>query len=132
MADDGVLHFARRGDARGALVALEGMQQVPFEIARVYYIVGTPAGVARGHHAHRELHQMAVAVAGAVTIVMDDGQKQWHVRLDAPDKGVLIPPMVWHEMVDFSAGAVLLVLASARYDEADYIRDRAEFARLVQ
>jgi hypothetical protein len=35
-------------------------------------------------------------------------------------------------MYDFSADAVLMVLASDYYDEADYIRDYNEFLEMVR
>jgi dTDP-4-dehydrorhamnose 3,5-epimerase len=127
----GLMRFTRRQDARGLLVALEGLKDVPFPIERVFYVVAPAAGVSRGYHAHRALQQVAIAVTGGVTMLMDDGRREWRVRLDAPDRGLLIPPLVWHEMHDFTADTVLLVLASAHYDESDYIRDKAEFSRLV-
>lgn len=116
-----------KGDARGLLVALEGRREVPFEIARVYYVYATEPGVPRGFHAHRQTRQYAVAVSGACTMLLDDGAQRTEVRLDRPDRGLSIPPMVWHEMRDFSPDCVLLVLADALYDEADYIRDYARY-----
>ncbi len=121
----------RRGDGRGVLVVLETARQVSFDIRRVYYVFDVPPGITRGHHAHRALSQYAVAVAGSVTVTMDDGRNTRMIRLDRPDLGLEIPPMIWHVMGDFSADCVLLVLASAEYDESDYIRERAEFERLL-
>ena len=120
-----------RGDERGSLIALEAATGVPFAIERVYYIFGTREGVVRGLHAHRRLTQWAVCVAGACTIDLDDGRTQQSVRLDRPDLALEIGPMVWREMRDFEPGTVLMVLADAPYDEADYIRDHAEFVRLA-
>ena len=116
-----------RGDDRGNLVAIEALRDVPFDIARVYYLYGTDAGVARGFHAHRTLRQWAVCVSGSCTMLLDDGHAKEMVTLDDPAAGVAIPPMVWHEMRDFAPGTVLLVLADQGYDEADYIRDYAAF-----
>ncbi len=116
-----------RGDARGNLVAIEGTRNVPFEIARVYYLYGTDTDVARGFHAHRTLRQWAVCVAGSCTMLLDDGAAKETLRLDDPAAGVAIPPMVWHEMRDFAPGSVLLVLADQLYDEADYIRNYDDF-----
>ena len=124
--------LAVRGDARGSLVAIEGMSDIPFAIARVYYVYATKPGVTRGLHAHRALHQMAVAVAGSCTMLLDDGARRIEVRLDDPAVGLTLPPMVWHEMSDFSADCVLMVLADAAYDEADYIRDYGEFLALAK
>ncbi|GAA4039086.1 FdtA/QdtA family cupin domain-containing protein [Sphingomonas rosea] len=126
-----LVRFPLRGDARGSLVALEATREVPFEIRRVYTIYGTAPGVARGFHAHHALHQLAVAVAGSCSIVLDDGKTRTSVRLESPEQGLTLPPMVWHEMEDFSPDCVLMVLAEDHYDEADYIRDYGEFRRLA-
>lgn len=123
-------HFPPLGDNRGSLVALEGQKTVPFAIQRVYYLFGTQLGVSRGFHAHKKLQQVAVCVTGRCRMVLDDGQKREEVWLDSSIKGVSLPPMVWHEMHDFSPDCVLLVLASEHYDEADYIRDYEDFLRL--
>lgn len=73
---------------------------------------------------------MAVCVAGACSFLMDDGKGRADLRLDAPDRALMIEPGVWHEMYDFTPDCVLLVLADAPYDESDYIRSREEFDRL--
>ena len=124
--------LAVRGDERGRLVAIEGMSDVPFGIARAYYVYSTTPGVTRGLHAHRALNQLAVAVAGSCTMLLDDGIKRVSVRLDGPAVGLTLPPMIWHEMSDFSPDCVLMVLADAAYDEGDYIRDYDEFIAMAK
>jgi dTDP-4-dehydrorhamnose 3,5-epimerase len=121
-----------RGDERGSLIAVEAATGVPFDIARVYYIFGTKSGVERGFHAHRQLTQWAICVSGACTLTLDDGSGRTDVRLDAPERAVEIGPMVWREMRDFTPDAVLVVLASAPYDESDYIRDYEQFTEMVR
>ena len=120
-----------RGDARGSLVAIEGKRDLPFAIARVYYVFGTTAGVDRGCHAHHTLRQLAIPVAGSCTMLLDDGQDRVSVRLDDPAVGLTVPPMVWHMMSDFSPDCVLMVLADEVYDEGDYIRDYDDFLAAV-
>lgn len=124
--------FQEKSDARGSLSVIEGGRHVPFDIARVYYVQGTPPGLKRGLHAHKELQQVAVCVTGSCTMLLDDGQRRETVKLDTPGKGLLIPPRVWHEMDDFTPDCVLLVFAAAPYEEADYIRDYTEFKNYVQ
>jgi dTDP-4-dehydrorhamnose 3,5-epimerase-like enzyme len=124
--------LALRGDTRGSLVAIEAGHDLPFAIARAYYVFGTLPGVDRGLHAHHRVHQFAIAVAGSCTMVLDDGRSQVSVPLDDPAMGLTLPPMVWHTMTDFSPDCVLLVLADAIYDEADYIRDYDAFIALVK
>lgn len=119
-----------RIDPRGSLVAIEGGSDIPFEIARVYYLFGIGSGAERGFHAHRALDQWAVCVAGSCLVTVDDGRERQDIRLHSPDLGLRIGPMVWHEMRDFSPDCVLMVLAAAPFDEADYIRDYQQFLSL--
>lgn len=123
------IDFQVLGDERGSLVALEKDRNVPFDIRRVYYIYKTEQGVSRGYHAHRNLRQVAMCVAGSCRMVLDNGSTREEVVLDCPTRGLLIESMMWREMHDFSDDCVLLVLASELYDETDYIRDYDEFLR---
>lgn len=125
------LTFDYHGDERGKLIALEALsEQLPFEVKRVYYIFDTTPGTERGKHAHKELKQVLICVNGACTIEceMPDGSKSSH-RLDWPNKGLLIEGLVWREMKEFSKDATLVVLASAHYDEKDYIRNYRDFKK---
>lgn len=125
------LQFTQHGDDRGQLIALEALsEQVPFEVNRVYYIFDTTPGTVRGNHAHKNLKQVLICVSGACTIVseMPDGTKIEN-RLDWPNRGLLIEGLVWRQMKNFSKDAVLIVLASEHYDEADYIRDYNQFKK---
>lgn len=117
------------GDDRGLLISLEQQRNVPFEIRRVYYIFGTRQGVHRGQHAHRQLNQLAVALHGSVTLLLDEGQGQGpeEVVLDDPAQGVLLGRMVWRDLHHFSDDCVLMVLADQYYDPGDYILDYDEF-----
>lgn len=128
---DELIDFKVMGDERGTLVALQGCDNVPFSIRRAYYLTNTQPGVSRGFHAHRQLQQMAVCVSGRCRMVMDDGVQRTEYWLERFDQGILIPPMIWHEMHDFSEDCVLLVLADAYYDEADYIRDYSQFIEMI-
>ena len=125
------IQLQKHGDDGGMLIALEQEQNVPFVIRRVYYIFATKDGVHRGRHAHRYLHQLAVAVRGSVTFLLDDGSGPAAVVLDDPSHGLLLGRMVWRELYDFSADCVLMVLADQLYDQSDYITDYADFLREV-
>jgi len=126
------VQFPVLGDDRGQLISLEGNRNVPFGIARTYYIFGTVAGVARGFHAHHTLRQLAICVRGACTMLLDNGREKGKLRMDSPSLGLMIEPMVWHEMSDFTDDCILLVLADQAYDEADYIRDYEAFVEAVR
>jgi dTDP-4-dehydrorhamnose 3,5-epimerase-like enzyme len=126
------IDFKVLGDHRGQLVALEENRNVPFDIKRIYYIFGTPEKVERGFHAHHKLKQLLICVHGECTFVLDNGLKKEEIHLATNNKGLLIEPYIWHEMKNFSKGAVLLALASEFYDESDYIRDYETFLKVVR
>jgi dTDP-4-dehydrorhamnose 3,5-epimerase-like enzyme len=113
----------------GNITAVEGAgDRVPFEIARVFYVYDVVGGAARGGHAHRELEQFIVAAMGGFTVVVWDGERTREIELNRAYRGLYVPPPIWTDLVNFSSGAVSVVLASRHYDEADYLRDRDEFA----
>lgn len=126
-----IINFAERGDDRGTLVAVEERADIPFDIRRVYYVYGTKPGVVRGQHAHRDLRQVVIAVSGSCRFLLDNGRERTEVVLDRPDRGLLIDPMIWGEMSDFSPDCVVLVLADGPYDPAEYIQDYDEFRAAV-
>jgi dTDP-4-dehydrorhamnose 3,5-epimerase-like enzyme len=112
---------------QGHLTFVEGGRHVPFEIARVYYLYDVPEGAMRGGHAHRALEQLILPIGGSFDIIIDDGNGRRRLTLDKPRVGLHIPPMIWRELENFSAGSFCLVLASAYYDENDYYRSYDEF-----
>lgn len=111
----------------GNITAVEGGNQVPFDIARVYYMYDIPGGQSRGGHAHKRLEQLIVAAMGSFDVVLDDGVNRRTVHLDRAYHGLYVPRMVWRELTNFSSGSVCLVLASLLYNEDEYIRDYDEF-----
>jgi len=118
--------------ARGNLSPLYGGIHVPFAIKRVFYLYDVPGGADRGAHAHRGLEQLIVAVSGAFSVTLDDGQCQRTVSLDRSYYGLYVPSMIWSAVTSFCSGAVCLVFASLAYDESDYIRDYQEFLATVR
>lgn len=124
--------FQQHGDHRGQLVALEEGKEIPFQVKRVYYMYDTVEGVRRGYHAHKCLEQILICVHGSCKILLDNGKETAVVNLDTPYEGLYISNDMWREMYDFSEDAVLMVLASELYDEADYIRNYDEFLKFVE
>ena len=113
----------------GHLTPIESNGDVPFDINRVYYMTRVPENTTRGFHSHRELEQVLICLNGTVDIVVSTPYEKETITLKDPSKGLYIGPMVWREMKDFSAGSVLMVLASKHYDEKDYIRDYDQYIK---
>ncbi len=107
----------------GAITAINNQIDIPFEIKRVYFLYDVPNRADRGGHAHKELHQLVVAVSGSFDIELFDGYNTVKFTLNQPDQGLLIVPGIWRNLNNFSGGGICLVLASREYDEVDYIRD---------
>nr|WP_314266258.1 FdtA/QdtA family cupin domain-containing protein [uncultured Moellerella sp.] len=122
-----IINFNKLGDERGSLVSLEENKNIPFIVKRVYYIFDTKEHVSRGFHAHKELRQLAICVKGSCRFIMDNGENKEELILKSPDKGLMIEPMQWHEMHDFSEDCIIIVLASDYYQESDYIRSYDNF-----
>ena len=126
------LDFKIYGDNKGSLISLEENKNIPFKIKRVYYIFDTKEAVIRGLHAHKNLEQVLVCVNGSCDILLDDGKEKSIIKLENRNEGLFIEKLVWHEMFNFSADCVLMVLASDYYDEKDYIRDYNEFKNYLK
>lgn len=120
------------GDERGSLIALEETKNIPFNIKRIYYMFNTQQGIRRGFHAHKELIQVAIPVKGSCKFLLDNGFETTNLTLANPSVGLLIAPMVWHEMYDYSDDCILMVIASDKYDESDYIRNYEDFISSVK
>lgn len=118
-------------DLRGCLSVGEFERQVPFPVKRYFLVFDVPSAETRGEHAHHACHQFLICVRGRCSVVADDGQNRQEFLLDAPEKGVYLPPMTWGIQYKYSADAVLLVFASHFYEAADYIRDYDEFLSLI-
>lgn len=116
-------------DPRGNLTFVEGGSHVDFDIQRVYYTYDVPGGSERGGHAHKNLKQLIVAMSGSFDVVLDDGRDKQRIHLNRSYQGLYVCPMIWRELDNFSSGSVCMVLASTRYDEADYYRDYGDFMR---
>lgn len=127
-----MLEFTQNGDERGYLVVVEGKQDIPFDIKRIFYIYGSDQSVVRGQHANRYSEFVLINVTGTSKVKVKDGRGNEVIfSLNRPHTGIYIPKMVWKEMYEFSEDSVLLCLASEHYDSQEYIRDYDEFVKIV-
>lgn len=127
VSDCKVLDFPVIKDPRGNLTFVEGQVHVDFDIARVFYLYDVPGGETRAGHALKTTSQVLVAMSGSFDVVVDDGADKRTITLNRSYYGVMLPPLIWRELENFSSGAVCLVLASRRYDENDYYREYETF-----
>ena len=122
-----ILSLDKIHNRAGNITIVESQKNIPFNVRRIYYLYDIPGGEGRGGHAHKELNQLVIAASGSFEILLDDGLEKKVVRLNRPDYGLLIVPGIWRELIEFSSGAICLVLASEKFDEQDYMRDYSDF-----
>ena len=115
----------------GNITIVEGKKNVPFNIRRIYYLYDIPGGEDRGGHAHKMLSQLIVASSGSFDVLLNDGVNKKIVTLNRPDYGLLVVPGIWRELMEFSSGAICMVLASHVYNEKDYIRTYSDFQKAI-
>lgn len=127
-----IINLPKITDPRGNLTFIEGTKHVPFAIQRVYYLYDVPGGGERGGHAHKELHQLIIAMSGSFDVILDDGHEKKRIHLNRSYYGLYVCPMIWRELDNFSSGSVCMVLASNMYDEADYFREYDSFIDVVR
>lgn len=129
--DCDMITLSKIHDRKGNLTSIENTVEIPFDVKRVFYLYDIPGGESRGAHAHKECHQFLVAASGAYEVLLNDGKTQRTVFLNRPNVGLHIPPGIWASEINFSSGAICLVLASHTYNEEDYIRDYNEYINYI-
>ncbi|WP_438299326.1 WxcM-like domain-containing protein [Pseudomonas sp. NMS19W] len=123
--------FKYIADMRGDLSVGEFHKEIPFTPKRYFLVFNVPSQKTRGEHAHHKCHQFLICVKGSCAVVVDDGTNRAEVLLDAPNKGIYLPPLTWGIQYKYSEDAVLLVFTSDYYEAEDYIRDYSEFVKLT-
>jgi hypothetical protein len=124
-----IIDLPKISDPRGNLTFIEGGRHIPFEIRRVYYLYDVPGGAERGGHAHKNLHQLIIALSGSFDVILDDGKQKRRFHLNRSYNGIYVCPMIWRELDNFSSASVCMVLASNLYHEDDYYRNYQEYVQ---
>lgn len=121
-----LLDIPKIHNAQGNLSVIEG-DTIPFDIQRVYYLYDVPSVAERYGHAHISQQKVLIALSGSFEVVLKDGKNQKTITLNKPNMALFIPAGIWREMHNFSSGSVCLAIASAAFDETDYIREFEDF-----
>ena len=118
-------------DKRGNLSVAEENEQIPFDIARAYWIYDVPGGQKRGSHAFRNQKEVIFALSGSFDVVLDDGEEERRYHLNRANTGLYVPNKTWRYLENFATNSLCLVLASMTYDENEYIRNHKDFKKAV-
>lgn len=104
------------------------LDKTPFDVERVFFLLNVPIGMPRGDHAHYECSQFLVCMKGKVTFKISDGQ-EWTENILNEGEEYLLSPLTWIGEILFH-DAVLGVICSHRFSEADYIRGFSDFKKI--
>lgn len=132
MKEPKIIELPKFTDPRGNLSFLENENQIPFKIARSYWIYDVPGGEIRGGHAFKENDEFIIALSGSFDVVLDNGEKKQKFQLNRSYYGLYVPKGWWREMENFSTNSVAFILSSIPYDENDYIRNYDDFKSLAR
>ncbi len=130
IVDCSIIQLPKISNRAGNITPVQSGITIPFEIKRVFYLYDIPGGESRGAHAHKNCHQFLIAASGSFEVMVDDGINKKTFHLNQPYYGLHIPPMIWACELNFSSGAICLVLTSEFFDANDYLRDYNQYLNL--
>lgn len=122
-----IINLPKIEDKRGNLSFIENGENLPFEIARCYWIYDVPGGERRGGHAFKENEELIIALSGCFDVIVDNGIEKKRFQLNRSYYGLYVPKGMWREMDNFSTNSVAFILSSISYDETDYVRSYEQF-----
>lgn len=125
-----IINLPKIQDPRGNLSFFEYPGQLPFKIARTYWIYDVPGGEIRGSHAFMEQQEFIIALSGSFDVILHDGNEELKFSLNRSYYGLYIPKMYWRRIENFSTNALALIVSDKFFDEKDYIRDFDEFKKI--
>lgn len=127
LSDVRIINLPKIPDERGNLSFFENDRQIPFAIARAYWIYDVPGGEIRGSHAYKDMQEVIIALSGSFDVVLNDGTSEQVFTLNRSYFGLYVPKMIWRRMENFSTNSLALVVADKPYEEQAYIRDFNEY-----
>ena len=119
-------------DNRGGLSVIEAGIDLSFEIKRLYYLHHTLKNIVRGVHAHKKLEQVLISFSGSFDVLLSDGVNSKTFKLDKPNIGLYVCPMIWRELTPLEENSICTVLASRPYEEDDYIHNYDDFLSIAK
>ena len=115
----------------GTLTVAEVGELLPFLVKRFFMISDVPPDGKRGEHACKNSDFVYFCVNGSLRVLLDNGIRQEEYFLERGNRGLFVPRMTWMKIYEFSKDAVLLILASEKYETGQYYSDYASFQKAV-
>lgn len=110
----------------GTLFVMEDHKEVPFDTKRIFLVSNVAPGKTRGDHATKKTRLILFPVSGSCKVIVDDGQKKETFHMDDPSTGILIEPMVWRSMQEFSPDCVMMAVCDRPFSPGNETFDNYE------
>jgi len=110
---------------------VEGEHDIPFAINRMYFIYKSEEKLQKGFHPHKQSWHLLFCPNGKIEVTVDNGSEKKTILLDSPEKGLIIQPGLWREIVWKDDKSVLCVAASGHYEAEKYQRDYNMYLQCV-
>ena len=127
-----LINFSCVAESDGSLCYVEGSKDIPFDVKRLFYIFDVPKNEIRANHANTKTEFVLIAISGVIDVELIDEVGSTEYTLDKKTQGLYVPKMTWMKTSNFSADAILLVIASALYEEGGYVEDYKLFLNLLK
>ena len=112
-----------------SITVIESFKDYEF-ICKRLYVINTEGECSRGYHGHKNLKQILNCPAGEVVIKIIGLEYEEEFILNDKNKVLYLPSSYWRE-IKMKKGSSLVVMASEKYDENDYIRNFDDFMSWV-
>lgn len=122
-----LLNIPKIPDERGNLSFLQSPDQIPFPIRQVYWINDIPSGAERKGKANRQATELIIALSGSFDVLLVSEGNEQTFSLNRPDIGLLVPAMVWQQMLNFSTNSVAFVITDQEPEHEGIISAFSDF-----
>lgn len=111
-----LVHIHKVTENDGTLYVMENGNQVPFDIKRIFLVANVAPEKSRGNHATKKTRLILFPVSGSCKVVVDDGIQKETFFMDDPSTGLLIEPMVWRSMQEFTPNCVMMAVCDRVFE----------------
>lgn len=110
------IRIKKAAEPDGTLYVMENGREVPFDIQRIFLVANVLEGKTRGDHATKKTRLILFPVSGSCKVIVDDGTTKETFAMNDPSMGLLIEPMVWRSMQEFSPDCVMMAVCDRPFE----------------
>lgn len=121
-----LINIKKVTESDGTLYVMENNREIPFETKRIFLVANVQQGKTRGDHATKKTRLILFPVSGSCRVVVDDGTAKETFEMNDPATGLLIEPMVWRSMQEFTPDCVMMAVCDRPFEPGNETYDNYE------